>query len=348
MSNRSLTSIISSGSAVILIAAFGAQAFGDSRTCRDLQTDITAIKRALGALDGKVDQSNQSSAEIRLAIGVVDGKVDQSNQSSAEIRLALGVVDGKVDQSNQSSAAIRLALGVLDAKVDRSNADLAIVRTELQWIREALLAQTQVNGGLQLQIQADETSCTSGAIQCASTTLPSSSNQNPVELKLLVLRDQASVTNLEIGDFEMTTAFSPDGGHDVTSCTIHETGCGSPEFFINRGNGGYQLWVHPPTNNWVGEPFIAPQSDRHGRAYDLETCERLDPWRSWDSSAYIPAWRGHREESELIERGQLNQHVPCDSFLMRWRRSKASTASSHTPEDGRFRSRRPCFQTSCS
>ena len=123
-----------------------------------------------------------------------------------------GSSDGKVDQSIQSSAAIWLALGVLDGKVDQSNTDLAIIRGELQLIREALVAQAEVNGGLQLQVEANVTSCASGAVQCASAVPPSSFNQIPVELQLLVLRDQVSVTNLEIANFDMTTAFSPVAG----------------------------------------------------------------------------------------------------------------------------------------
>ena len=216
MSNTAFKSIVTIGSAVLFVAAVGTHAFGDgggSASCRDLHAEITAIRHAVGVVDGKVDQSNQSIAAIALALGVVDGKVNQSN------------------------------------------IDLAIIRAELQQIRDALSAQAQANGGLQLQVDADQSSCVLGAVQCASATLPSNVNQIPVELKLLVLSDQVSVTNLEIADFDMSIAFSPAGGPNVTACAVGETGCGSPEFFINRGNGAYQLWVHPPTDNWVSGTY---------------------------------------------------------------------------------------------
>lgn len=236
MLKRSSKWRITSGSAVLVVAVLGTQAFGaaEDRGCRDLRADIAAI---------------------RLAVGVLDGKANQSNQSSAAISLALGALDRKVDQSNQSSAALRLALGVVEGKVDRSNADLAIVRGELQLIQEALLAQAQINLGLQLQVEVDTTSCASGAVQCASAILPTSFNQIPVELKLLVLRDQVSVTNLEMVDFNMITAFAPDGSPHVTVCAAREPGCGSQDFFINRENGGYQMWVHPRTNNWMSGTY---------------------------------------------------------------------------------------------
>ena len=162
---------------------------------------------------------------------------------------------------------IRLALGLLDGKVEQSNNDLALVRGELQWIREALLAQAQANSGLQLQVEADETSCATGAVQCASPGMPSSLNQNPVELKLFVLRDQASVTNLAVADFDMTMAFSPEGAPDVTACAASAAGCGLPEFFVNRGNGAYQLWVHPPGNLWVRGSYtlLLRVTDTEGR-----------------------------------------------------------------------------------
>jgi hypothetical protein len=205
--NTSSKSIVLSSIIALLIAAPGTGAFGaseDSRGCRDLQSDVTAIRVSLGLLDGKVDQCNS---------------------------------------------------------------DLTLVRGELQWIHEALMAQAQANSALQLQVEADETSCATGAVQCASALMPASLNQNPVELKLFVLRDQVAVTNLAISNFEMTTAFSPEGGPDVTACAASETGCGSPAFFINRGNGAYQLWVHPPANPWVSGTYtlLLRVTDADGR-----------------------------------------------------------------------------------
>ena len=78
MSNRLSMSIASFVSAVLLVAAFGTDAVADSRTCRDLQADITAIKQAIGIVNGKVDQSNQSSAALLLALETLDAKADQS------------------------------------------------------------------------------------------------------------------------------------------------------------------------------------------------------------------------------------------------------------------------------
>jgi hypothetical protein len=258
MLNKSFKTIVAPGSAVLLAAALGTHAFGTpdaSKNCRDLQTDIAGIRLALGVVDGKIDQSNQSIGAVSLVLGALDAKVDQSNRSSAAILLALGALDAKADRSDRSIAAVTLALGVLDAKMDQSSADLAIVRAELQRIQDTLLAQGQDNGGLQLQVEADEESCPAGAIQCAAAVLPSSSNQIPVELKLLVLRDQVSVDSLQLADFTLTAPFSPNGGADVTTCVTSATGCGSPEFFIDRGNGSYQLWVHPPTENWVSGTY---------------------------------------------------------------------------------------------
>jgi len=220
------------------------------------------------------EEGIQPSSQGRTQMLNTSSKSILFSSSLALFTAAMGTqVFGAAEESKNSIrdlradiAAIKLAIGVLDGKVEQSNADLAIVRQELQQIRETLVAQ-EANGRLQLEVWADPTSCASGAIQCASAILPSSANQIPVELKFLVLRDHVSVTNLDIAHFDITPVFSPEGGNGVIACAAHEEGCGSPEFFTNRGNGGYQLWVHPPTNNWASGTYslLLRVTDTEGR-----------------------------------------------------------------------------------
>jgi len=135
-----------------------------------------------------------------------------------------------------------------------ANTDVAMIRMQLDRILEAL--EFQGNGGLQLHVEANVASCASGAAQCASPIEPSSINQIPIELRFFVMRDKVAVPNLNVADLQMTVAFSPAGGPSVEACAPGQTGCGTADFFINRENGGYHLWVHPSADNWAAGDYV--------------------------------------------------------------------------------------------
>lgn len=143
---------------------------------------------------------------------------------------------------------IQQNLGELQADINDLSETIEDLAVDIDAIHIAL--QNVGLGGLTVDVTVDELGCASGAVQCAIASPPNSTNQNPIALNFLVMRNNQPVTTLSASNFQITRVFGPNGASDLVLCTTGDQGCGTQAFFVNAGNGIYQLWVSP-TANWV-------------------------------------------------------------------------------------------------
>jgi hypothetical protein len=215
---------------------------GGPPACRDLQDDVEVIQQTVTGLATTVNNLNATVASLSATVTAM-------NTTVANLSTTVNATNATVNATNAT------VLG-LSADIDTINTSLVDLQATVDDI-QATLEGTDGVGGLQVDVAVDEAACVSGATQCSSAIAANPTNQNPVALTVLVMRDGDPVTDLTASNFQLELDFAPGlAATDLVFCTAGDTGCGTGSFVVNSGSGGYQLWVSP-TANWVAGSYTA-------------------------------------------------------------------------------------------
>jgi len=208
---------------------------GGPPACRDLQGTIDQLQTMINSLNTSIATINANVNTINSNVSTLGTRIDTINSS-------LATVSSRIDTMNTT-------LNTFSTRFDTIVTTLNTLQTDIADIQATLQAQGVT--GVQADVAVNTTACTAGVSQCASTVPANSTNQNPVALNVLVTNGSTPITNLSQTSFQFAVPLTPNGqAATFQVCTNGDTGCGTGTFFVNSGNGVYQLWVSP-TSNWT-------------------------------------------------------------------------------------------------
>ena len=193
-------------------------------------------------LEGSIDQLQSMLNSLNTQIATINANVNTINSNTNNLSARIDAINASITTMNTTLSTFTTRFDSIESSLDVLSEDIADIKATLD---------TEGVNAVQASVDVNTTACASGASQCGSTTVPNSTNQNPVALNILVTDGSTPITNLSSSNFLFNVPFTPNGQPmTFAACTSGDTGCGSGTFFVNSGNGAYQIWVSPGAN-WV-------------------------------------------------------------------------------------------------
>jgi len=159
-------------------------------------------------LEGSIDQLQSMLNSLNTQIATINANVNTINSNTNNL-------SARIDAINASITTMNTTLNTFTTRFDSIESSLDVLSEDIADIKATL--DTEGVNAVQASVDVNTTACASGASQCGSTTVPNSTNQNPVALNILVTDGSTPITNLSSSNFLFNVPFTPNVRHEPCS-----------------------------------------------------------------------------------------------------------------------------------
>jgi len=180
---------------------------------------LTAIKNAVDAVEGKLDDGTHGLAALKALVDAVELKLDDGVHGLAALKTLIDAIEGKLDNPIFGLAQIKGEIEAIETKLDDPMTGLANIKAEIEAIETKLDDPTYGLSKIKTEItiieaKLDNATYGLGALKTLLDAL---------ETKLDRIRGESPATGSVIGNWQSGTATSGETGADLVTLGANDT-----------------------------------------------------------------------------------------------------------------------------
>ena len=180
---------------------------------------LTAIKNAVDALEGKLDDGTHGLAALKLLIDSVELKLDDGVHGLAALKTLIDAIEGKLDNPIFGLVQIKGEIEAIETKLDDPIRGLANIKVEIEAIETKLDDPAHGLDKIKTEITAIEAKLDNPTygLDALKTLL------DALETKLDRIRGESPATGSVTGNWQSGTGTSGETGADLVTLGANDT-----------------------------------------------------------------------------------------------------------------------------